>query len=305
MKKPPTSSEPPATSDPTGALAAFAPVARSSVVDAVADRLRNEILAGRLAPGSRLPSERELSLALGVNRLTLRAALARLETMGLITTRHGSGTEVTPWRERAGLEALGMVMSSLDPQEPAWLELLTSLLEIRRLLAAEAVALACVRHTEADLEAMRAIAVEQASRVQDPVAYARGDIAFQRAVARAAGNVGIELVLNSFARYPDEQPALVAQLYDRCDRSLGFYGAVIELVRSGDPAAARRIVQGSLDALDEDWMRRHGYPPVNVGAGARGTKRESTPEEATETSSAPPEAQATSRRPVKRGTKGR
>lgn len=221
--------------------------------------------------------------------------------MGLITTRHGSGTEVTPWRERAGLEALGMVMSSLDPQEPAWLELLTSLLEIRRILAAEAVALACVRHTEADLEAMRAIAVEQASRVQDPVAYARGDIAFQRAVARAAGNVGIELVLNSFARYPDEQPALVAQLYDRCDRSLGFYGAVIELVRSGDPAAARRIVQGSLDALDEDWMRRHGYPP----AGAHGTKRESNVEEATEASSALPEAQATSRRPAKRGTKGR
>src|SRR5512143_1885531 len=100
--------------DPTDTLAAMGPVARSIVVDAVADRLRGEILAGRLAPGSRLPSERELSLALGVNRLTLRAALARLEAMGLVTTRHGSGTEVSPWRERAGLEALSMVMSSLD-----------------------------------------------------------------------------------------------------------------------------------------------------------------------------------------------
>ena len=45
----------------------------------MSDRLRGEILAGRLAAGARLPSERELSLALGVNRLTLRAALARLE----------------------------------------------------------------------------------------------------------------------------------------------------------------------------------------------------------------------------------
>ena len=58
-------------------LASLAPVARQSVVDAVADRLRSEILSGRLRPGTRLPSERELSLALGVNRLTLRASLER------------------------------------------------------------------------------------------------------------------------------------------------------------------------------------------------------------------------------------
>src|SRR3954469_25412723 len=122
MKKP--ASE---LSDPADTLAAIAPVARSSVVDAVSDRLRHEILAGRIAPGSRLPSERELSLALGVSRLTLRAALARLEAMGLVSTRHGSGTEVVSWRERAGLEALTMVMNSLEREEPAWLELLTSL----------------------------------------------------------------------------------------------------------------------------------------------------------------------------------
>src|SRR6185369_16922420 len=131
MKKlPPTT---PAPSNPTETLAAIGPVARSSVVDAVADRLRNEILAGRIAPGARLPSERELSLALGVNRLTLRAALARLEAMGLVSTRHGSGTEVVSWRERAGLDALSMVMNSLQREEPAWLELLTSLLEVRRI----------------------------------------------------------------------------------------------------------------------------------------------------------------------------
>ena len=57
---------PPTSPDAVQALAAIAPVARQSVVDAVADRLRGDILAGRLRPGTRLPSERELSLALGV-----------------------------------------------------------------------------------------------------------------------------------------------------------------------------------------------------------------------------------------------
>src|SRR5579862_7529634 len=141
-------------------LASIAPVARQSVVDAVSDRLRGEILSGRLRPGTRLPSERELSLALGVNRLTLRAALARLEAMGLVSTRHGSGTEVASWRERAGLDALPMVMNSLEREEPAWLELLTSLHEVRRVLVSEAVALAAERHTEDDLDAMRAVVVQ-------------------------------------------------------------------------------------------------------------------------------------------------
>jgi DNA-binding FadR family transcriptional regulator len=262
------------------------------VVDAVADRLRGEILAGRLAAGSRLPSERELSLALGVNRLTLRAALARLEAMGLVTTRHGSGTEVAPWRERAGLEALPMVMGSLDPTEPAWVELLTSMLEIRRILAAEAVALAAVRHTTEDLAAMKRIAEEQQTRLHDPLAFARGDLDFQRALLRAARNVGFELILNSFARFPEEQPALVATLYDRREDSLGFYNAVMELVRAGDGRAARTAVQMALAAIDDDWLRRHGHA-LSSPVAAKGEER--------------PSAKAALRasRPPKKNRKGR
>src|SRR5579863_3688156 len=149
---------PPSTSFPGDlqTLATLAPVARQSVVDAVADRLRGEILAGRLRPGTRLPSERELSLALGVNRLTLRASLARLEALGLITTRHGAGTIIASWRERAGLEMLGTLVKGLKLADPAWHELVRSALELRRILASEAVALAADRHTDEDIDAIAA-----------------------------------------------------------------------------------------------------------------------------------------------------
>jgi GntR family transcriptional repressor for pyruvate dehydrogenase complex len=260
MKKPrPTTPRTLGSDDPAETLAAIGPVARSSVVDAVSDRLRGEILAGRIAAGSRLPSERELSLALGVNRLTLRAALARLEAMGLVSTRHGSGTEVASWRERAGLEALAMVLSSLQQGEPAWVELLTSLLEVRRILVSEAIALAAVRHTEEDLDQMRAVAADLKTRIHDPLAFARGDLMFQRAVIRATRNVGLELMLNSFVRFPEELPDLVAQLYDRRDDSLELYDAILELVKSGDGAAARTAALMAFAAIDEDWLRRHGH----------------------------------------------
>jgi GntR family transcriptional repressor for pyruvate dehydrogenase complex len=255
-------------------LATLAPVARQSVVDAVADRLRGEILAGRLRPGTRLPSERELSLALGVNRLTLRASLARLEALGLITTRHGAGTVVASWRERAGLEMLGTLVKGLKFADPAWHELVRSALEIRRILAAEAVALAAERHTAEDIDAIATCAQVLREHVDDPVAFARNDLAFMRAVCKAARNVGLELLLNTFARWPDEHPQLVAVLYDDCASSVRLYPAVIDLIKAGDGEAARTIARRALEHRDAAWARRHGPPAavVTKSAAASGTR---------------------------------
>jgi GntR family transcriptional repressor for pyruvate dehydrogenase complex len=245
-------------------LATLAPVARQSVVDAVADRLRGEILAGRLRPGTRLPSERELSLALGVNRITLRASLARLEALGLLTTRHGAGTIVASWRERAGLEMLGTLVRGLKLADPAWHELVRSSLELRRVLASEAVALAAERHTEEDIDAIATCAQVLREHVDDPIAFARADLAFMRAVCKAARNVGLELFLNTFARWPDEHPQLVAILYDDMSSSMALYPAVIEVIKSRDGETARVMARRVLEELDKAWARRHPPPPPAV-----------------------------------------
>lgn len=271
-----TSTEQEAAPGDLGALGGLVPIARSSVVDAVAERLQAEILAGRLAAGSRLPSERELALALGVNRLTLRAALARLEALGLVATRHGAGTVVTSWRERAGLDTLPSLISSLSPGDPQWRKLVKDVLEVRRVLAAEAVALAAARYTEHDLVELRRIRDDQATRLHDALAYARGDMAFQRVLVRAAGNVGFELVLNSFARFPDEHPELVAKLYDRRHEAVDLYDAMLALLTTRDPELARTSVRSALEAMDAAWLDRHA-PEVPPAKPAKGTKGKANP----------------------------
>jgi GntR family transcriptional repressor for pyruvate dehydrogenase complex len=275
--------QPPPTVPPFAAdiqtIAALAPVARQSVVDAVADRLRGEILAGRLRPGTRLPSERELSLALGVNRLTLRASLARLEALGLITTRHGAGTIIASWRERAGLEMLGTLVKGLKLADPAWHELVRSALELRRILASEAVALAAERHTDDDIDAIATCIQVLREHVDDPLAFARGDLAFMRAICRAARNVGLELFLNTFARWPDEYPGLVTVLYDNTASSVALYEPVVDIIKSRDGENARLSVRRSLEALDTAWARRHPPPqlsandPLDLPTSKRGRRR--------------------------------
>jgi GntR family transcriptional repressor for pyruvate dehydrogenase complex len=259
-----------------GSLAVLGPVARSSVVDAVADRLRGEILAGRLPAGSRLPSERELSLALGVNRLTLRAALARLEALGLIVTRHGASTLVSSWRERAGLDSLAALIGSLEPSDPAWFEMAVSLLELRRILATEAVALAAARHTPEQVEAIEKFAAEQKTRLGDPIAYARGEFTLERLIIRATGNIALELVLNMFARFPDDHPEVVAALYDQRENAAFFYDLIVGLIRGGDPVRARDHMRRAFEVIDAEWMQRHRPPggalPAPVAASGQAVR---------------------------------
>lgn len=249
----------PETADP---LAVIGRIARSTVVDAVADRIKGEILSGRLEPGSRLPSERELALALGINRLTLRAALGRLEAIGLVATRHGAGTLVTSWRERAGLDALGALAGVFHPDDPSSRELLRSILELRRILAAEAIALAVERHTPEDLVAIERIVAEQQQNASDPIAMARGDVRFQRAIIRAGRNVAFELILNSFARFPDEHPELVRRLYEQPEKTLANYPLILELLRTRNVALARDAVRGALEIVDEELLARQTRAPA-------------------------------------------
>jgi GntR family transcriptional regulator len=74
---------------PIGRLSDAAPL-----YSQIAQRLTGRIRAGKLAPGSRLPPERDLAETLGVNRMTLRQALHLLETDGLLVRRQGAGTFV-------------------------------------------------------------------------------------------------------------------------------------------------------------------------------------------------------------------
>lgn len=67
---------------------------RASLRHRIADTLRERLLEGEFSAGSRLPSEPELARSLGVSRSSLRAAIAMLETDGLVQRMHGSGTYV-------------------------------------------------------------------------------------------------------------------------------------------------------------------------------------------------------------------
>ncbi|MEY4982362.1 MAG: hypothetical protein RIR62_628 [Pseudomonadota bacterium] len=70
-------------------------MARSSLWREIAETLSDEIARGHAAPGDRLPTEAELAARFGVNRHTVRHALADLAARGLVHARRGAGVFVT------------------------------------------------------------------------------------------------------------------------------------------------------------------------------------------------------------------
>lgn len=225
-------------------MSPVAPLARvARPVDAVVSRLRSDILRGEFPAGTHLPPERQLAAGLGISRLTLRAALARLEAEGLVRARQGEGVRVLDLAEHATPAVLEHLELAARP------DILRSFLELRRAVAAEAVALACERATDADLATLSALADEQA-RETDSARYVERDLAFARAVLKASQSFATLLVFNALAPVYAAHPELARAIVADRERSLAGYSLTVELLRARDGAAARTIVREALEHVD-------------------------------------------------------
>lgn len=146
------------------------------LVDQVAQKLRAK--ADPLPAGTKLPPESELVAEFGVSRTVVREAVAQLKSIGLITTRHGSGIFVAPPSETA------LSFRDSDRQNPTEI---VKFLEIRSGLDYAAARLAAVRRSPAQLEKLRELGgrVMQGAGVQESV---EADVAFHTAIVDASGN---------------------------------------------------------------------------------------------------------------------
>lgn len=205
----------PAFSDDAGELARHltrVPVGSPAAV--VAGRLLDLITSGELAPGTRLPPERQLAATLEVGRSAVREALTALEVLGVVDVRPGSGTYL-----RGSL-------SELLPQTLSWGMLIghrstTELIEVRGALeiysarlAAERMPVDAVARLGAHLERMRA-------SVDDPPAFVEADLAFHHDLAASVDNTVlldllqiIRSLLRVWADRAVEDPAEIARAVD-------------------------------------------------------------------------------------------
>src|SRR5262245_24765393 len=151
-----------------------------STVDRVTDLahlLERDILSGKLAPGHRLPSERELSIEHGVSRSVVREALGHLESLGLLSRVHGSGTrvEMPDGRQATAGYQRFLQLADLRPQD---------LGEVRLPLETAIAALAAERRSEEHLAQLEKTQVVLSNPRGSLEAHAKADLEFHTTLDR-------------------------------------------------------------------------------------------------------------------------
>lgn len=163
---------------------------RASLAKIVAEQLMDAIQD--LEPGTRVPSERELTKTLGVSRATLREALHGLVALGIIEIRHGQGAFVTAGGPGlAEADDLGAVLAK---------GITSDLVEAVRVLVIEVSRLAAQRRTDKDLSELRTAVRAHRTAVREGRNPADEGIRFDLLLADAAHNEVLAGALRSFCK---------------------------------------------------------------------------------------------------------
>jgi GntR family transcriptional regulator, transcriptional repressor for pyruvate dehydrogenase complex len=218
-------------------------LARTSLPEQVFRRLVADVLSGRYAPGERLPTQRALAAELGVNLASVREGVKRLEQLRLVETRHGDGMRVRDWRAQGGLDVLVHAVASGGALDPA---LVREVFEARRLLLAEASALAAERRTDEQAALLGRLARDLRGAGGEA---AQGlDLAFIATVIEAARNLAFSLIANSIRDVYLQRLDLFRPIVER-PAELG-YDAVAAAIDARDAETARAEMTALAEAQE-------------------------------------------------------
>lgn len=234
---------------------------RQSLPDRVFEQLTAEIVAGEYPIGSAIPSERELSELLGVNRHVVREAVKRLEQVGLVRGMQGGRTTVLDYRLTAGLDVLALLAEHARELEPL-LPLLLAALEMRAGIGADLARL-CAERGAPELRAELPAMAEQIRLTGSGEELLPLDEAFWRAMLDGAGNLAYQLAFNSLIRAVHARVEVSLPWLEEELRRSGHRAPIAAAIAAGNPKRAERAAREAL------------APPIEIvsllsGGSARG-----------------------------------
>jgi DNA-binding FadR family transcriptional regulator len=219
--------------------AVFNPVRTATTFEETVDRLGTAIRLGILAPGSRLPSERELAEQLAISRSTLRQAITALVESGHLTSVRGrtGGTFVVPEPPLAE--------GSAGPLPEGWHEVL----DMRTAVEVGVATVAADRIGDDALHAMREAVdrMEAATEFED---YRRADVRFHIAIAEATGVPRLVALATEVQAEVTELIAHIAHPPQVLRHSNADHVRLIEALGRHDAARAARVLRKHLTGTE-------------------------------------------------------
>jgi GntR family transcriptional repressor for pyruvate dehydrogenase complex len=233
--------------------------------DQVVEQIRGLIESGELRPGDRLPSERSLADRLGISRPSVRTGLRILSAMGVLESRHGSGT----------------YMSSGPPVENQLLRLLAALhgfspeamFEARGILEVSLAGLAAERATDEHLALIAEAVADTYASLDDPKAYLHYDMQFHRAVALASGNPIVATLMDMVTAALYEMKVETIEHATHMEESAAMHRKIFQAIRARKPDAAREAMRKHLELAQRDFASEEAAEKNRGRANRNGRSR--------------------------------
>jgi GntR family transcriptional regulator, transcriptional repressor for pyruvate dehydrogenase complex len=184
----------------------LSPVARQSLSDGLAERVRELIQTGTFQPGDRLPSIADMARRFGVGHPTLREALKKLETVGIVTIRHGSGVYV-------GKDDNHLLIRNPVFSGGITRKLLLDLVEAREPVELTSARLAATNASERHLETMHTLLTRAEECLDDDAVLSDVNMAFHKEIAAASGNSVLAQMQDVLTRVFREEQRMILGIY--------------------------------------------------------------------------------------------
>ncbi|MBW2635940.1 MAG: FadR family transcriptional regulator [Deltaproteobacteria bacterium] len=216
----------------------ISPIKPKRISDQVFDQLREFILRGKLNPGDRIMSERELATAFDVSRTSVREAINKLTAMGFLEQRQGRGTFVCfPALEEKN--ALATVMKGRNVS-------LEDLLEVRIGLECNATYLAAKRASEKDIYLIEQSMKTLEKSTEEGIVNAEADVAFHMAIAYATKNSVHIQIMRDLYDYLwigiKENQYHLLEGSNKVKETIKQHAKIVDLIKKHDPDLALRAM---------------------------------------------------------------
>lgn len=198
-------------------------------------QIRDLISSGKLKPGDKLPSERELSARLNVSRVSLREAIKTLAAMGLVEVKRGQGVFII----EANIETVisqfaGMLVFKKDE--------VLQLFEVRKTLEVQAARWASERARPEEIDKLMQLVNEAKSHVRgsavDYEVARRHDVLFHETIIEASQNIVLIRVMNSLLDIFEESRAKTLAIPGRAAKSIFDHERIAMAISRRDPEKA-------------------------------------------------------------------
>jgi GntR family transcriptional repressor for pyruvate dehydrogenase complex len=214
----------------------------------IVQQVKSHIFAGKLAPGDRLPTEKELAEQFGLSRITVRDALRVLESQGLISIKVGAGGGAFV-SDPANTQSANELITDLLRLQRATSQ---ELVEARIVIETAIVSFAAERATPEDLAAMQeAINAAHAARTAGKSHFTPYSVDFHIALAKAAKNQVLQFTVDSFRTlfYETLEKLMPNELM--AQRAIEDHQSLLDAIAAHDPARARQIMREHLSYFEE------------------------------------------------------